>query len=211
MIQGKASLSGNLALKVIKPPKAPLSWRIRNKMRWGFIQGYLSVKVARLVSRYLAVMTATAELKLRVIKANGDIIDYGTVGYRVVTTAGVGYIVDAFQDSVELEDMKYHGIGTDNTAENVSDTDLNTEITTEYQTNNTRATGTTAEGSSANIYQTVATNTVDSAVAIVEHGVLSNATVGSGVLLDRTVFSAINLANGDSLQSTYELTLTAGS
>ena len=30
-------------------------------------------------------------------------------------------------------------------------------------------------------------------------------------LLDRSVFSTVNLASGDSLQATYDLTLTAGS
>lgn len=160
---------------------------------------------------HIPVMTAYGALYLDVIKKDGTKIHYGLAGTKVVTTVGVGYIVDAFQNSVELEDMKFHGIGTGGTAENVSDTDIETELTTEYQTNNTRATGTTAEGASTNIYQTVATNTVDATAAIVEHGVLSNATVGSGVLLDRTVFTVINLGSGDSLQSTYELTLTAGS
>lgn len=143
-----------------------------------------------------------------------EIEEYGLVGRKVVTTAGVGFIVDAFQNSVELEIQKYHGIGTGTTSENSSDTDIETELTTEYETNSTRATGTTAEGASANIYQTVATNTLDSGTpAVTEHGVLSSATVGAGVLLDRTVFSAVNLDGtaGDSLQSTYSLTLTAGS
>lgn len=140
-----------------------------------------------------------------------DWIDFGLASLRVVTTAGVGYIVDAFQNSVELEDMKYHGIGTGSTAEAVGDTALVTELTTQYSVDNTRATGSTTEGASANIYRTVGTVTVDASVAAVEHGVLSNATVGSGVLLDRTVFSVINLSSGDSIQATYDFTLTAGS
>lgn len=134
--------------------------------------------------------------------------DYGEVGHKVVTDVGVGFIVDAFQNSVELETMKYHGLGTGSTAENQTDTALVTELTTEY-TSNVRATGTTAEGASANIYSTVATNTLDGTpgAALREHGVFSaNA---AGVLLDRTVYSAITLSSGDSLQSTYQLTLSA--
>lgn len=138
-------------------------------------------------------------------------IDLGLVSLRVVTTVGVGYIVDAFQNSVEMEDMKYHGIGTGGTAENVSDTDLISELTTQYSTNSTRATGSTTEGASANIYRTVGTNTVDAGVSIVEHAVFSNATVGSGVMIDRTVISSVALSASDSLQTTYDLTFTAGS
>lgn len=135
--------------------------------------------------------------------------DYGLASLYVVTTVGAGYIVDAFQNSVEMEDMKYHGIGTGSNAAVVGDTDIETELTTEYSTDNTRATGSTTENG-ATVYQTVGTNSVDSAVGIEEHGILSSATVGSGVLLDRHVFAVINLGNGDSLQSTYDFTVNTG-
>lgn len=138
-------------------------------------------------------------------------LDLGLASLRVVTTAGVGYIVDAFQNTVEPENMKYHGIGTTNTAESSGDTALAAEITTQYSTNNIRPTGSTTEGASANIYRTVGTITVDAAVAAVEHGIFSDPTVGSGVLLDRSVFATVNLGNGDSLQATYDLTFSAGS
>lgn len=134
--------------------------------------------------------------------------DYGMVGNKVVTTVGVGFIVDAFQNSVELENMKYHGLGTGSTAEAVGDSALVTELTTEY-TGNVRATGTTTEAS-ATVYETVATNTLDGTpgAALREHGVFSASS--SGVLLDRTVYSAITLSSGDGLQSTYDLTCSAG-
>jgi hypothetical protein len=138
--------------------------------------------------------------------------DYGIVSRKVVTTAGVGFIVDAFQNLVELENMKFHGIGTGTTAEAVGDTALVTELTTEYNPNSTRATGSTTENG-ANVYRTVGTNTLDSGTpAVTEHGLFTQAATGGGTLLDRSVFSAINLngANGDGLQSTYDLTCTAG-
>lgn len=137
-------------------------------------------------------------------------LDYGLASARVVTDVGVDFIVDAFQDSVELETMKFHGIGVGSNAEAAADTALDAELTTEYQTDNTRATGSTEEGASTNIYRTVGTNTVDSAVGIEEHGIFDQADVTGGVLLDRSNFAVINLGNGDSLQSTYDLTLTAG-
>jgi len=150
-----------------------------------------------------------ATLHLRVTRADGTIVDYGIASLRVVTTVGAGYIVDAFQNTVEVENMKFHGIGTGTNAENVSDTTLQTELTTQYNPDNTRATGSTTETSS-NIYRTVGTNTVDSSAAVTEHGILSQAATGGGVLLDRSQFSVINLANGDSLQSTYDLTFNTG-
>lgn len=136
--------------------------------------------------------------------------DHGVVSCKVVTTVGAGFLVDAFQNLVELETMKFHGLGEDNTAENVSDTALGDELTTEYASDGVRATGTTAE-TSALVYQTVGTNTLDSGTpAIVEHGVFSASS--GGVLFDRSVFAAINLdgSNGDGLETDYRLTVSAG-
>lgn len=143
------------------------------------------------------------------ITADGHRVPLGLASLRVVTDVGVGFIVDAWQNSVELEIMKYHGIGTGTTAADQTDTDIETELTTQYTSDNTRATGSLTEGASANIFRTVGTNPVDASVAITEHGILSNATVGSGVLFDRHVFAAINLSSGDSLESTYDATLPA--
>lgn len=164
-------------------------------------------------AKALGIPTFYGAVYLTVFRGDGRIDDYGLASLRVVTTAGVGYIVDGFQNLAELENMKYHGIGTGSTAEAVGDTALVTELTTEYNPNSTRATGTTTE-SAANIYRTVGTNTLDSGnPALREHGVLSQAATGGGVLLDRSVFAVITLDGtaGDGLQSTYDLTLTAGS
>jgi hypothetical protein len=143
----------------------------------------------------------------------GDVTWFGCVSTRVVTTAGVGFIVDAFQNLVELENMKYHGFGTGTNAEASADTALQTEETTQYATDNTRPTGSLTEGASANIFRTVGTYSPDSGGtrAITEHGIFSQAATGGGTLLDRSVFSAVNLVAGaDSLQTTYDLTCTAG-
>jgi hypothetical protein len=141
---------------------------------------------------------------------DGQTLDLGIISMRVVTTTGVGAIVDAFQNSFELETFKYHGIGIGTGSESASDTALGTELTTEYEVNNTRPTGTTTEGASANIYRSVATNTVDASVAITEHGIFNQASNAGGTMLDRSVFSVVNLASGDSLQTTYDLTFSSG-
>ena len=157
--------------------------------------------------------TFYGSLWLKVFPKGGFPVDLGLVGCRVVTTVGVNDIVDEFDeatDNASLKLLNFHGIGTGSGAEAVGDTALVTELTTEYIVNSTRATGTQSQPS-ANVYRSLATNTVDSAVAIIEHGVLSQAAVGGGLLLDRTVISTVNLGNGDSLQSTYDFTVTAGS
>lgn len=140
-----------------------------------------------------------------------SIVQLGIASMRVVTTTGAGFIVDAFQNLVELEIMKYHGFGTGATAEAIGDTALVTELTTQYATDNTRPTGSQTETTSV-IYRTVATLSPDADVAITEHGIFSQAANSGGVLLDRSKFSAVNLvaASGDNLQVTYDLTISAG-
>jgi hypothetical protein len=180
-------------------------WRLKNIPN--FLRGFWKVSIARL----LKIPHFYGNVSIRVIRANGDIINYGLASMRVVTDTGVGYIVDAFQNSVELENMKYHGFGTGTTAENANQTALITELTTQYATDNTRPTGTTTEGATANIYRTVGTLSPDASVAITEHGIFSQAANSGGVLLDRSVFSAVNLISGDSLQVTYDGTFSSGS
>lgn len=187
-------------------PDAINQWRARNIPN--LMRGLTKVMLARA----LRVPHFYGQLSLAVIRGDGKVEDYGLASLRVVTTAGVNFIVDAFQNTTEVENLKFHGIGTGVAAEAVGDTALGTELTTQYNPDSTRATGTTTEGASANIYRTVGTNTLDSGTpAVTEHGVFSASSAGT--LLDRSVFSAINLngANGDGLQSTYDLTFTAGS
>lgn len=181
-------------------------WRIKNLPN--LLRGLYTV----LISRIFKIPCFWGEVYLKKICANGNIIDYGLASLRVVTTAGVGYIVDAFQNSVELENMKYHGFGTGTGNEAVGDTALGTELTTEYTTDNTRPTGSTEEGATANIFKTIGTFTCDNGTpAVTEHGIFSQAANSGGVLLDRSKFAAINMVATDSIVATYQLTFTAGS
>jgi hypothetical protein len=150
-----------------------------------------------------------ARLYASVIRADGRIEHFGLVCTKKVTTAGVNYLVDAWQNSVELENLKFHGVGTGTNAESNADTALQTESTTALNPDSTRATGSTTEGGSANVFRSVGTVTFDGAAAITEHGIFSQAATGGGTLWDRSVFAAINVANGDSIQFTYDLTASA--
>jgi hypothetical protein len=157
-------------------------------------------------------LQAIGHLWLAHVRLDGNVDDLGLVSCRVVTDAGVQFIVDAFQNLVELENMKFHGLGTGTTAESAAQTALVTELTTQYSTSNTRPTGTLGEKSGdAKTYETTATITVSATVAATEHGIFSQAATGGGVILDRSVFAAVNLASGESLQATYQLTFPSGS
>lgn len=234
--RGRTAPRGELGLRVIRgdgsvhehetlslPPRVtagPSLWQVTKacwpRSRWHLRnlphlwRGYRRLLVARLAGA----PTMTGALYLRKINPRtGLVVDYGLVSLRVVTTAGVNYLVDALQGTVEPENLRYHGFGTGGGAEATGNTALTTELTTQYATDNTRPTGTLAEGASANIFRTVGTLDPDADVAITEHGIFDQAATGGGTLLDRTLFSVINLSgsNGDQLEATYELTLTAGS
>ena len=135
--------------------------------------------------------------------------ELGLAGTRVVTTVWCELIVDRLIASGNINAHNFHAVGTGSTAAVIGDSDMETEATTEYAADNTRPSGTQVEATSV-IYRTVGTITVDAQVLAREHGILDNATVGSGILMDRTVFALVTLENGDSLQATYELTITAG-
>ncbi|MEW6211347.1 MAG: hypothetical protein AB1631_23480 [Acidobacteriota bacterium] len=195
-------------------PKSHLGAIVRECLR------FLPVELAAdLIDRISATVVIESSLALVVFRHRDSarkcglslVEDYGIVSRRLVTTAGVNYIVDAFQNSVELENFKFHGIGTGSLAEATGDTALGAELTTQYNPDNTRATGNLAEGASSNIFHTEGTNTLDAnGVVLREHGVFTQAAAPGGTLLDRSVFAAITLDSGDALLSKYELTANAG-
>ena len=208
-MEGHLRPSGQLVARKIPRTRAPLSWRVRNTLRWGFIRGWIAAHLIAPFANAWGVMTAVGSLDVVLIKASGERIYYGTVGYRVITSAGVAHIVDAWQNAVEVENLKYHGCGTGTTAEASGDTALVAESTTVLNPDSTRATGTQTE-TSANVLKSVGTVTFDGSAAITEHGLFSQAATGGGTLWDRTVFSAINVVSGDSIAFEYSVTLSAG-
>jgi hypothetical protein len=177
-------------------------WRLKNFVNlW---RGLWRVAFARIIG----IPHIYGVVSIKVFRASGEVVDYGLASLRVVTDTGVGYIVDAFQNIVEAENMKFHGFGTGAAAEAAGNTALGTELTTQYAVDNTRPTGSTTEGASANIYRSVGTLSPDASCAITEHGIFSASS--AGVLLDRSVFSVVNLSSGESLQVTYDLTFSSG-
>jgi hypothetical protein len=187
--------------------KAPLAWRARNWLRMLCTGEHLHPYVAAIGRLLPGMLPVYAELRAIVTKADGTRVDYGLVGRHLVVTAGKNFVTDAWQNLVELENMKFHGVGTGTTAAAAGDTALQTESTTALNPDSTRATGSLTEGGSANVFRTVGTVTFDNTAAITEWGLLSQAATGGGTLFDRQVFSAINVAALDSIQFTYDLTI----
>jgi len=144
----------------------------------------------------------TGILSAKLIKANGKIIDLGIIAKRLVTTAGVNFLRNDFAGQAEdISTFKYHDCGTGVGAEAVGDTALGTPY------GGARVVGSQDYATSKH-YKTVGTISFTSSLAITEHGIFSAATVGT--LWDRSVFAAINVGNGDSIQFTYDLTINDG-
>lgn len=182
--------------------KASLLWKAKNFLRAGYIKGLLAKYVGIPVAKTLGLATLFGELRATKYGADGTATDYGVLGYRVVTTAFCEYAVDQLQsESSTWGDFKYHDSGVGGTGEANGDTGIETTD------GESRATGTQTEGTSVQ-YKSVGTISYTSTKAIVEHGLFNDASAGT--LMDRTVFSAINVVSGDSIEFTYTITWTAG-
>lgn len=192
------------------PAGIPLRYRLRTygyeialRLRIaakGFIRGLIGATGVFGIGRVYATL----------YRADGTVQHLGLLGTKLITNAAVAYIVDDWDGGANAIDLfNFHGCGTGVTAEAAGDTALVTESTTALNPDSTRATGTKSQPS-ANILRSVGTATFDASAAITEHGLFSQAATGGGTLFDRTVFSAVNVVSGDSIQFTYSGTLSAG-
>ena len=203
---------GQLAKPImeIKMTLDKMQYQARNlRSLWGTAK----VKTGVQLAKALGVLTIHGNLSAVLCQRVGDsalnggrMIDLGTLGARVVTDDGVAFLVDDWDDdSKDITNMNFHDSGTSAAAEAASDSNLIAEAGP-----TTRATGTKSQPS-ANIIRSVGTIAYTGTLAIVEHGLFSTAARTTDELWDRTVFAAINVVNGDSIQFTYDCTLTAGS
>lgn len=211
-MQGSGTLGsrGDLVARKIPRQRAPLRWRLRNALRWSYIKGWIAAHWIAPFANAWGVMTGIGQLDVVLIKANGARIYYGTVGYRVITNAGVTFVVqDWYNNAQDFTTFNFHACGTGTTAEAASDTALVTECTTALNPDSTRATGTRSTPAS-NQFASAGTVTFDASAAVTEHMLMSQAATGGGTGWDRTVFSAINVVSGDSILFTYTCTLSSG-
>ena len=189
--KGKVGIKANLA------PGPGLLWKISNlpNVMPGLWRHALAKRLK--MNHFLGTLSA------RLFKADGGAINYGLVSTQLVTDAFVEFMVDQLQaETSEWGDFKYHDSGVGTTGAAVGDTDIETTD------GESRATGSQTEGATAEIYKSVGTISYTTTKAITEHGLFSQST--GTTLMDRHVFSAINVGNGDSIEFTYELTCTSG-
>ena len=147
-------------------------------------------------------ITYRGELSVIKIGRDGKRVDLGVVATRVVTTAGVNYLAADMNDGAsDINAFDFHDSGTGAVAEAVGDTGLGTPA------GPARVSG-TASNPTANQYRSVATIPYTATLAITEHGLFSASTAGT--LWDRSVFAAVNVVNGESIQFTYTLTINSG-
>jgi hypothetical protein len=129
--------------------------------------------------------------------------DLGVISRRVVTNAGVAFMAAEFASAADIiSKFKYHASGTGAVAENVTDTALGAEVGA------ARISGTNSNPTAPQ-YRTIGLCPYIAGFAITEHGIFSQLAAG-GTLWDRSVFAAINVLNGDSIEFTYTLTIVAG-
>jgi hypothetical protein len=142
-------------------------------------------------------------LQAKIVDRFGKALDEIDLGSGLVTTAGVVYMAaDMAGGANDISAFNWHGTGTGTTAAAIGDTALQTPA------GPARQSGTQTTPGSTNVYRSVATLAYTGTVAVTEWGLFSAVTTGT--MWDHKVFTAINVVNGDSIQFTYDLTITAG-
>ena len=140
----------------------------------------------------------TGRVNYKLFDAEGNLKDERNIN-NVVVTVGKVYLATWLTAASQAGFfMQYVGVGTGTTAANVADTTLETPLPT-------RIAGTLS--SLAAVWQSVAdfpagTNTG----AITESGIFSASS--GGTMLARQVFPVINKGAGDSLQVTWQITIS---
>lgn len=200
-MNGTITSKGTLSAKLMRE-KPSLSWVLSNRANWKYVKGWLAENVFAKIAKKFGLFVAIGKLEATLTRKDGTKVHYGVLSRRLVTTVFVNFVVDQLQTETSVfGDFKFHDSGVGTTAEAAGDTGIETTD------GEARATGTQTE-SAANAYRSVGTISYTTTKAITEHGLFNDATTGT--LMDRSVFSAINVVNGDSIQFTYTLTLTAG-
>lgn len=173
--------------------------------RW--LAGYINkrgVKFAGFGGGLVTFSTCLTARKLVIDPATGLYIYTGDdrrVYGHVVTDDFVEYIVDNLVAEVAaFGDFKFHDSGEGVGAENAADAALGNPC------GEARDVGTQVDNVAT--YTSVATNTYAGGFAITEHGLFNIA--AGGILMDRTVFGAINVVATNQIEFTFAITFTAG-
>lgn len=122
---------------------------------------------------------------------------------NLVTNAGKAGVASRINGAGSEAAFTYIAIGTGTTAAAAGDTALQTEITTGGGARAAATASRTTTDVTNDTARLVLTYTFSSTFAVTEAGALNAAS--AGVLLNRQVFSAVNVVSGDSLQVTIDI------
>jgi hypothetical protein len=170
-------------------------------------------KITRFINRLMqsiitkkSVVTLGSALSVAHIRADGSVTDYGVVSRRVVTDAGVAYLVDDWIGGTsDISLFNFHACGTGTNPESAGDTALQSESTVITS----RVAG-TISAPAVNVVRSVGVMVFSGGGIISEHGIFNTITASSGVLWDRSLVGPYTVVAGDGLIFTYDLTVNSG-
>jgi len=202
MLVSNMKSRGKLGVRHFTQAKsAPLSWKLRNILRPSYVWNLFTYYGMKALSAITGVISVTGRISARLIHADGTSMNYGVVGHGLVTTAFITFLIDSMVTSdTTFADFKFHDSGVGVIAAAIGDTDMGTTD------GETRVTGTQVDVDP--IYRSVGTITYTTTKAITEHGLFNIVT--GGTMIDRHVFTAINVVNTDQIEFTYEWTANSG-
>jgi len=122
---------------------------------------------------------------------------------NLITNVGKAGVASRINGAGSENAFTYIAIGTGTTAAAATDTTLETEISTGGGSRASATASRTTTDVTNDTARLVNTFNFTSTFAVTEAGALNAAS--SGVLLNRQVFSAVNVVNGDSLQVTIDI------
>jgi len=148
---------------------------------------------------------------LKALHFNNDkVYGFYDLGHGTVTNTGVSYLAQSWTGTgFSISAFAWHDCGTASVAAAVTDI----AIAHPASGVSARINATTTSPVTAQV-QSVATMTLTGNVAITEWGLFSasntNPSATAGTLWDHKVFGAINAVSGDSIQFTYNLSISSG-
>lgn len=122
---------------------------------------------------------------------------------NLITTTGKAGVASRINGSGAAAAFTYLAIGIGTTAANVADTTLQSEITTAGGERAAATASLQTTDTTDDTARLVKTWTFTGTFAVTEAGALNAAS--AGVLLNRQVFTAVNVVSGDSLQLTVDI------
>jgi len=128
---------------------------------------------------------------------------YSMRGANLVTTTGKALVAGRINGSGSPAAATYIAIGIGTTAAAVGDTTLESEITTNGGQRASATASLTTTDTTDDTARLVKTFSFTGSFAVTEAGALNAASAGT--LLNRQVFSAVNVVSGDSLQVTIDI------